>query len=813
MPRKKARQDKTDRQEASEPEGHQTVVNIPETLPVIPLRNSVFFPRQIFPLAIGREASLLVIQEAQKENTNVLILTQQESAVDKPKQEDLYRVGTVAKVLKAFNLPDGSKNVLLQGLYRARVLTFLQFEPTIRAAAQRIEDERVSGIEVDALVTTVKTVFQRLVELSNDLTDEHLSIVFNTEEPGAVADSAASFAGITVREKQMVLEILNVKERLSKVHFLLSQIVERLELGAKIKSDVQEEISKTQREYYLREQLKAIQKELGDGADNVEVKEFRKRMEKANPPEDVRKTIEKEIERLGKMNSASAEYTVARTYIEWLLELPWSMSTEDNLDIAKAREVLENDHYGLEKVKKRILEYLAVRKLKEGMRGPILCFVGPPGVGKTSLGRSIANALGRKFVRMSLGGVHDEAEIRGHRRTYIGALPGRIIQGIKKAGSNNPVFMLDEVDKIGMDFRGDPASALLEVLDPEQNSTFSDHYVELPFDLSKVLFIATGNLLDPIPAALRDRMEIIEIPSYVEEEKLHIAKDFLIPKQRKEHGLTEGMIAFDDDALRKIVTGYTREAGVRSLERRIADVCRGVAREVVEGKRELTEVKAEILTKYLGQQRFFPDVAERLNKPGIATGLAWTPVGGDILFIEATKMKGKGNLILTGQLGDVMKESAQAALSYISAQASQLGIEETFREQYDIHIHVPAGATPKDGPSAGVTMLTALASLLTARLVRNDLAMTGEITLRGAVLPIGGVKEKVLAAHRAGLRWVLMPERNKPDLEEIPAHVRESMQFHFVKEMEEVLQFALQQREEVSPATRREPTSEVALRN
>ena len=563
MPRKKAGQERIDRQEASKPEGHQTVVNIPETFPVIPLRNSVFFPRQIFPLAVGREASLLVIQEAQKENTNVLVLTQREGGVDKPKQDDLYLVGTVAKVLKVFNLPDGSKNVLLQGLYRARVLAFLQFEPMIRAAAQRIEDERVSGIEVDALVTTVKTVFQRLVELSNDLTDEHLSIVLNTEEPGAVADSAASFAGIALTDKQIILEILNVKERLSKLHFLLSEIVQRLELGAKIKSDVQEEISKTQREYYLREQLKAIQKELGDNSDNVEVKEFRKRMEKANPPEDVRKTIEKELERLAKMNSASAEYTVARTYIEWLLELPWSMSTEDNLDIGKAREVLEHDHYGLEKVKKRILEYLAVRKLKEGMRGPILCFVGPPGVGKTSLGRSIANALWRKFVRMSLGGVHDEAEIRGHRRTYIGALPGRIIQGIKKAGSNNPVFMLDKVDKIGMDFRGDPASALLEVLDPEQNSTFSDHYIELAFDLSKVLFIATGNLLDPIPPPLRDRMEIIEIPSYVEEEKLHIAKDFLIPKQRKEHGLTEGMIAFDDDALRKMITGYTREAGVR----------------------------------------------------------------------------------------------------------------------------------------------------------------------------------------------------------------------------------------------------------
>ncbi|MEK6572650.1 MAG: endopeptidase La, partial [Bacteroidota bacterium] len=471
---------------------------------------------------------------------------------------------------------------------------------------------------------------------------------------------------------------------------------------------------------------------------------------------------------------------------------PWSLSTQDNLDIGKAREVLERDHYGLEKVKKRTLEYLAVRKLKNDMRGPILCFIGPPGVGKTSLGRSIANALGRKFVRISLGGVHDEAEIRGHRRTYIGALPGRIIQGIKKAGSNNPVFMLDEVDKIGMDFRGDPSSALLEVLDPEQNFSFSDHYIEVPFDLSKVLFIGTANLIEPIPPPLRDRMEVIEIPSYIEDEKLHIAKGFLIPKQRSEHGLTEELIQFEDNSLHKIISGYTREAGVRGLERRIADVCRGAAREVAEGKKDSTHITEELLPKYLGQQKFFPEVAERINKPGIATGLAWTPVGGDILFIEATKMKGKGNLILTGQLGDVMKESAQAALSYIAAQAERLGIDELFKEKFDIHIHVPAGATPKDGPSAGVTILTALTSLLTGCLVRNDLAMTGEITLRGAVLPVGGIKEKVLAAHRAGIKRILLPERNKFDLEEIPKQVLEDLEFQFVKEMDEVVRLSLQ---------------------
>jgi ATP-dependent Lon protease len=815
MSRKKGVEAKA--RETHEPEGTQVqkVVNIPESFPVIPVRNSVFFPKQIFPVAVGREGSLMVLQEVQRESSNVLILAQKDGGVDAPKQGDLHLVGTVARVLKTFNLPDGSKNVLLQGLYRARVLTFLQFDPIIRASTQRLEDEKVEGIEVDALATTVKSVFQRLVELSNELTDEHLSIVLNMEDAGSVADSAASLVTLPMPEKQKILELLNVKERLTKVHFLLSEIVQRLELGAKIKSDVQDEINKTQREYYLREQLKAIQKELGESSDNVEVNEFRRRMKKVKLPEEAKKAAEKELERLSKMNPAAAEYMVSRTYLEWLLELPWSVSTEDNLDIVKAREVLEHDHYGLDKVKKRILEYLAVRKLKqkEGMRGPILCFVGPPGVGKTSLGRSIANALGRKFVRMSLGGVHDEAEIRGHRRTYIGALPGRIIQGIKKAGSNNPVFMLDEVDKIGMDFRGDPASALLEVLDPEQNSTFSDHYIELQFDLSNVLFIATANMLDPVPPALRDRMEIIEMPSYVEEEKLRIAKDFLIPKQRKEHGLTDDLIQFDDEAVRKIITGYTREAGVRSLERRIADICRGVAREVVEGKNGRTDVTLDHLTKYLGQQKFFSDVAERLNKPGIATGLAWTPVGGEILFIEATKMKGKGNLILTGQLGDVMKESAQAALSYISSQAEKLGIDDSFRSRYDIHIHVPAGATPKDGPSAGVTMLTALASLLTGRLVRNDLAMTGEITLRGAVLPIGGLKEKVLAAHRAGLKAVLLPERNRSDLEEIPQHVRDSLQFYYVKEMEEVLKIALQQRELTRGNEQANPVGDLAMTN
>ncbi|MEK7251142.1 MAG: endopeptidase La, partial [Bacteroidota bacterium] len=611
-----------------------------------------------------------------------------------------------------------------------------------------------------------------------------------------VADIITSLIPVSVEEKQQILETLELRKRLETTALTLTKLVQKLELGSKIQSEVQEGINKSQREYYLREQMKAIKKELGEDEEGVELVELRKRIDDAKLPEEAKEVADKELKRLSQMNQASAEYTVSRTYLDWILDLPWSVSTEDNLDIKKADAVLERDHYGLEKVKKRILEYLAVRKLKNDMRGPILCFVGPPGVGKTSLGKSIASALGRKFVRMSLGGVHDEAEIRGHRRTYIGALPGRIIQGMKKAASNNPLFMLDEIDKIGQDFRGDPSSALLEVLDPEQNFSFSDHYLEMSFDLSKVMFIATANMIEPVPPALRDRMEVIEIPSYVEDEKLHIAKRFLLPKQVKEHGLKETQLELEDEAIRGIISGYTREAGVRNLERQIATVARGVAKDVVEGTIQKANIGKDNLTKYLGQQKFFPDVAERINRPGIAVGLAWTPVGGDILFIEATKMEGKGNLMLTGQLGDVMKESVQAALSFIASNAKQLGLPEDFRSKIDIHVHVPAGAIPKDGPSAGVTMLTALTSLLTNRLVRNDLAMTGEITLRGAVLPIGGVKEKVLAAHRAGIKTIILPERNKLDLDEVPKAAIEGMTFHFVKEMADVLKLAMLSLEE-----------------
>jgi ATP-dependent Lon protease len=773
--------------------------HVPTATVVLPLRNSVFFPHQVKPLSVGRESSIKVIEEALKDDGNIVIVAQTDGAIEKPSEKDIYWVGTLAKILKTFTMADGTLSVLTQGVKRVQLISILHADPYIKAVVRDVEEIPAEGIEIEAMVTNLKNLFRKAVELSPNLSDEHLTIVLNTEGASTIADIIVAMIQDSVEEKQQILETLDLRKRLEAVTLLLSKFVQKLELGSKIQSEVQEGINKSQREYYLREQMKAIKKELGEDDEKVELTELRKRIDDARLPEETLKVADKEYKRLSQMNPASPEYTVSRTYLEWILDLPWSVSTEDTLDIAKARTVLENDHYGLDKVKRRILEYLAVRKLKNDMRGPILVFVGPPGVGKTSLGRSIANALGRKFVRISLGGVHDEAEIRGHRRTYIGALPGRIIQGLKKAGSNNPVFMLDEVDKLGADFRGDPSSALLEVLDPEQNSTFSDHYLEVPFDLSKVMFIGTANMIEPVPPALRDRMEIIEIPSYVEDEKLKIAERFLLPKQTREHGIVEGQLTIEPEALRAMISGYTKEAGVRNLERQIATVARGVAREIAEGKTMGAVVKKDSLSRYLGPQKFFSDIAERINRPGIAVGLAWTPVGGDILFIEATSMKGKGNLILTGQLGDVMKESAQAALSFIFSHADALGIPADFRSSHDIHIHVPAGSIPKDGPSAGVTLLTALTSVLTGRLVRNDLAMTGEITLRGAVLPIGGVKEKVLAAHRAGIKTIILPERNRLDLEEIPEESiggKDDMKFHFVREMGQVLEIALLSEEE-----------------
>lgn len=775
---------------------------IPTVLPIIPLRNEVLFPQQLLPITIARERSLKLVDEIGKDDNLIAILTQKEQTIENPTTDELYHIGTAARMMRTIDMPDGSKTVLIQGMYRIKLITFIQDTPYFKAIFEPLRDviNEKDRPEIDALAANLRNIFKRVVDLSNEITYEQLVMISNIRDPGVLADMTLAFANVSIEEKQDVLGTMDVKERLNKANIIINKKLQTLELGEKIQSDIQSKFSKTQREMYLREQLKAIQKELGEDADTSEIKELKQKIKKAKMPEEARKVAEKELERLSQMHPSSAEYTVSRTYLDWLIELPWSISTKDNLDIKAVQQKLDADHYNLDKVKKRILEYLAVRKLKDDMKGPILCFVGPPGVGKTSLGRSIAEAIGRKFVRISLGGIHDEAEIRGHRRTYIGALPGRIIQGIKKAGSNNPVFMLDEIDKVGHDFRGDPSSALLEVLDPEQNFSFSDHYLEVSFDLSKVMFIATANMSDPILPALKDRMEIIEIPSYVEEDKVHIAFDFLIPKQIKEHGLTDDLIEFTEDAVKTIINSYTREAGVRNLERQIASICRGVAKDVAQiddikkaTKKIITEKEVE---EYLGPKKFFPETAERINETGIAIGLAWTPVGGDILFIEASKMKGKGNLKLTGQLGDVMKESAQAALSYIRAKAEELKIDDNFHENYDIHIHIPAGAIPKDGPSAGVTLYTALLSLLTGRKVRSDVALTGEITLRGLVLPVGGIKEKVLAAHRAGIRTVALPKKNEKDLVEIPDQIRKEMNFVFLEKMSEIEDLMLEKEEQ-----------------
>lgn len=766
---------------------------LPDSLPIIPLRNTVLFPQQIMPLSIGRDKTLKLVSEYSDANRLIGVVAQKESSIENPSQSDMYEYGVAATIMRVFDMPDGSKSVIVQGVQRIRLKEFTQEEPYWVAKIDELVDIPPSphDLEIDALVMNIKSIFQKMAGLAPYLTAEQTSMILNVQQPGRVADVAVSALNISTEEKQEILQILNVKDRLDKTHLMLNKVLQTLELGNKIQTDVQDEISKTQRDYYLREQLKAIQRELGEAESaNPEITEIREKIEKANMPKEVYEVAKKELERLGRMSPMAGEYTVARTYIDWLVDMPWSIFTEDNMKIDAARKSLESDHYGLEKVKKRILEYLSVRKLKNDMRGPILCFVGPPGVGKTSLGRSIAKALGRKFVRLSLGGIRDEAEIRGHRRTYIGAMPGRVIQGIKKGGSVNPVFMLDEIDKVGMDFRGDPSSALLEVLDPEQNFSFSDHYLDVPFDLSKVLFIATANLADPIIPALRDRMEIIEIPGYTEEEKLNIAQKFIIPKQVAEHGLHENQIKFDREAIKFIIRNHTREAGLRNLEREVAAICRGVAHQIAEGKITKTTIDRKNIYIYLGKIKFYSDAIERINKPGIVTGLAWTAAGGDILFIEASKMKGKGNLTLTGQLGDVMKESAVAALSQIRSQAEELGIKDEF-DKIDIHIHVPAGAIPKDGPSAGITMYTAIYSLLTNRLVRNDIAMTGEITLRGAVLPIGGVKEKILAAHRAGIRTIIIPNKNENDLDEVPKQIRDEINFVLVKEVSKVVETAL----------------------
>ena len=775
-------------EKAEEAKGMET----PEELPILPIRESVLFPKMLLPFMVSQDRLIKLIDSALLANKMIGIVAIKNKEVAEVKPEDLFEVGTAAYILKMLKMPNNSIRLLIQGTSRIRVDGFTQQEPFLRARVKALADEGDKDTATQALMSGVKGIFQKFVEMAPNLPAELAIMAMNVEEPGILADLIASTLNLTLEDKQAILETLGVRARLEKVNLLLNKELSVLEMGSKIQSQVREGMDKSQKEYFLREQLKAIQKELGDKDERtLEIEELRERIAKAKLPPEAMKEAERELDRLAKMPPSAAEYTVARTYLDWLIEIPWAVATEDNLDIRQAQKVLDEDHYDLEKVKKRILEYLSVRKLKADMKGPILCFVGPPGTGKTSVGKSIAKALGRKFIRMSLGGVRDEAEVRGHRRTYVGALPGRIIQGIRKAGSNNPVFMLDEIDKLGMDFRGDPSSALLEVLDPEQNYSFSDHYLEVPFDLSKVMFITTANILDPIPAPLRDRMEVLDLPGYTEEEKLKIAKDFLVPKQVQAHGLTGENIQFTDEALRRIALEYTREAGVRNLEREIANICRGVARKVAEGAEGLTVVDAEGVPSYLGPVKFFSEVAERTSEPGVATGLAWTPTGGDILFVEATRMKGRKGFSLTGQLGEVMKESAQAALSYVRAKAKTLKIPENFFDSSDIHIHVPAGAIPKDGPSAGVTMFTAIISLLTARPVRSDVAMTGEITLRGLVLPVGGIKEKVLAARRAGITTLILPKKNEKDLEEVPEQVKKDLKFHFVQKMDEVIQIAL----------------------
>ncbi|MBC7186713.1 MAG: endopeptidase La [Calditrichaeota bacterium] len=767
-------------------------IEIPAELPVLPLRDTVVFPFVATPLIVARRPSVQLIDDVLSGDRLLALVAQRKPELEEPKPEDIYTVGTAAIVLKMLKFPDGSLRVLVQGIERVKVLEYTSSEPYYRARIKVVRESYRPSTKIEALMRNVQIQFQKIVSLVPHLPDELQVVAMNLQDPGRLADLVASNINLSLQEKQEILEHADVERRLERLTVFLTRELEVLELGSKIQSQVQSELGKNQREYFLREQLKAIQQELGIGDErSAEINELRKAIEEAKMPEQAYKEAMRELDRLAKMQPGAAEYTVSRTYIDWLVALPWSVSTQDNLDIEAARRVLDEDHYDLEKVKERILEYLAVRKLKPDSKGPILCFVGPPGVGKTSLGRSIARALGRKFVRMSLGGVRDEAEIRGHRRTYIGALPGRIIQGLKNARANNPVFMLDEVDKIGADFRGDPSSALLEVLDPEQNFSFSDHYLEVPFDLSKVMFITTANVLDTIPPALRDRMEVLELPGYIAEEKLHIAFKYLIPRQIEENGLKPKHITFTRAAVRRIIQEYTREAGVRNLEREIASICRKVAKEVAAHGDTKHIITPDKLQEYLGPAKFYSEVKERTSEPGVATGLAWTPVGGDILFVEATKMRGNNKLTLTGQLGEVMRESAQAALSYVRSRAAQLGISEEVFEKYDIHVHVPQGAIPKDGPSAGVTIATSLVSLLTDRPIRSDIAMTGEITLRGKVLPVGGIKEKVLAARRAGIRHIILPRKNEKDLAEIPEELRKEITFYFVDNMDQVLELAL----------------------
>ena len=767
--------------------------------PILPLRNTVLFPQQIIPIYVGREQSLELVNSLKgSKNKHIVVVAQKDSSVEVPVLEDLYKWGTLANIMKVFDMPDGSKSAIVQGLERVKIESNIDNESSLKAMVNRNQEIFDYGSELDSMTANLHAIFRKLIDIAPYLSDEQADILTSIQNPGKLADKSISLINIPIKEKQEILASIDVKKRLEKTNVIITREIQRIQLGEKIQSEVQDEISKSQREYYLREQMKAIQKELGEDEPSVEIDEIRNKVNEAGMPDDVNKIANKELKRLQKIPSHSPEYTVSRTYLDWLTDLPWNKKSEDKKDLKFAKDTLDADHYGLDKIKDRILEHLAVRNLKvsrskkdEKIKSPILCFSGPPGTGKTSIGKSIANAMGREFVRISLGGVRDEAEIRGHRRTYIGALPGRIIASLKKAGTKNPIFMLDEIDKLGTDFRGDPSSALLEVLDPEQNFSFNDHYLEVDFDLSEIMFITTANRIDQIPGPLRDRMEILDFSGYILDEKVEIAKDHLIPKQIKEHGLKSKEISFVNDGIRLVIDSFTREAGVRNLERQIANLCRKVAKDISIGTKKTVKLSNKVILDYLGPEKFFSDVAERLSKPGVAVGLAWTGFGGDILFIEATKMPGKGLFKMTGKLGDVMKESAQAAYSYVRSNCDKFNIDNDFYKKYDIHLHVPAGAIPKDGPSAGVTMVTAIISLLTNKPVNSTFGMTGEISLRGNVLPIGGLKEKSTAAHRSGLKHILAPDLNKKDLDEIPEQVRKDLKITFVKEVEEVIKLAL----------------------
>ncbi|MEW5912966.1 MAG: endopeptidase La [Thermodesulfobacteriota bacterium] len=771
------------------------LMRLPTVLPVLAVKDPSLFPRMVLPMLISDPRHQRLVDEVLAGDKIVgLVALKGETTAEQVKSPaDIYDIGVAAQVLQMAKSESDGVRLVAQGLTRFRLKELIRTEPFLLAHVEAVGDLIHEDLESKALVSNLRGLFRRVLELAPHLPSELNSLVASVDHPGALCDMVASALNLSPEERQSIVGALDVTERLRRVVTLLNREIQVLELGSKIQSQVKEGLDKTQREYYLRQQLKAIQAELGEQeAGEGEAAELGRKLAEKALPNEVRAEAERELKRLEAMHSSSAEYHVITTYLDWILHLPWQEQTEDHLDIKEARAILEADHYDLDKVKRRILEYLAVRKLNPDMKGPILCLVGPPGVGKTSLGRSIARALGRKFARISLGGVRDEAEIRGHRRTYVGALPGRIIQSLRRAGSNNPVFMLDEVDKVGADFRGDPSSALLEVLDPEQNFSFSDHYLDLPFDLSKVMFITTANVLDTIPPPLKDRMEVLEIPGYTAEDKLAIAKHCLVPRQRKEHGLSAKQLTIADAAIRLLISGYTREAGLRNLEREIGALCRWAARAIAEGEAKKVAVNKAQVAEVLGPQRILPDTALRTAVPGVATGLAWTPTGGDILFVEASRMPGKGSLSLTGQLGEVMKESAQAAVSYLRANAAAFGLDPDFNAQNDIHVHVPAGAIPKDGPSAGVTMFTALLSLLSGRPVRSDLAMTGEITLRGMVLPVGGIKEKVLAAHRAGIKVLILPAANERDLVDVPDKVKKQLSFHFAERMDQVAEWALE---------------------